>query len=172
MKLSAMALTLSQAVLLPVAVAHGPTPQKIDESIVISAPVEAVWEQVADFSKMADWHPMVSTVTMTDDTTRVIEIKDKGKLTESLDELDADNHYMSYRLYEEDITVFPTSFYTVTIEIKPSDAGANMNWSGRFYRADTGNFPPAEYSDEAAVKAMKEFATSGMASLKTLVEAK
>jgi len=154
------------------AVAHGPTPQKIDESTVINASLTNVWETVTDFSSIAKWHPMVSSSTMTDEFTRVIEIKDKGKLTDSLDENEASQHYISYRLYEEDITVFPVSFYTIKIQLEETSEGTQVNWSGRFYRADTGNFPPPEYSDEAAVKAMKEFAQSGMSGLKDMLEVK
>ena len=172
MKLFRALLAISQFLIASFAFAHGPTPQKVDESLVINAPLESVWAKVTDFSNIAEWHPMVVSATMEDEFTRVIEIKDKGKLTDSLDENVPAEHYISYRLYEEDITVFPVSFYTIKIELVEADAGTQVNWSGRFYRADTGNFPPPEYSDEAAVNAMKEYAISGMNGLKAMLEVK
>jgi hypothetical protein len=170
MKFALTTLFISQLSFASLAFAHGPTPQKIDESTDIKAPIEKVWQQVSQLGQIAYWHPQVSQATMLDESTRVLTIKDKGTITESLDEMENDRHYMSYRLYEEDIKVFPVSFYTVAIELKENNNVTTINWSGRFYRADTGNFPPAEYSDEAAVKAMTDFATQGMSSLKAQLE--
>lgn len=165
------ALVASQLLLSNAVFAHGPTPQKIDESVVIEAPIEAVWEKVSDFNAIADWHPSVESSVPTDEQgTRVLAFKDKGTITESLDELDADRHYLGYRLLEEDIDVFPVSFYSVSVELTESDAGTEMLWQGRFYRADTGNFPPEHYSDEAAVEAMTGFAQDGMNALKAELE--
>lgn len=170
MKIWATALVASQLVVSNMALAHGPTPQKIDEKVVISAPIDAVWNKVSDFSSIGEWHPMVENVDVPEEGTRVLTLKDKGNITESLDDMDVDAHTMSYRLYEEDIEVFPVSFYSVSIELAEGNEGTEMSWKGRFYRADTGNFPPEHYSDNAAVAAMTEFATTGMTSLKTQLE--
>lgn len=170
MKQWATLIVAGQFLLPSLAAAHGPTPQKIDEKVVISAPIEAVWEIVSDFSAIADWHPMVAAVSQPDPDTRVLTLKDKGNITESLDDMNEEEHTMSYRLYEEDITVFPVSFYSVAIELDEVEAGTEMSWKGRFYRADTGNFPPEQYNDEAAVTAMTTFASTGMASLKQKLE--
>lgn len=170
MKQWATLLLTGQLLLPALAVAHGPTPQKIDEKVVISAPIDKVWDVVSDFGAIADWHPMVTAVSQPDPETRVLTLQDKGNITESLDELNAEEHSMGYRLYEEDITVFPVSFYSIAIELDEVESGTEMSWKGRFYRADTGNFPPEEYNDEAAVEAMKSFATTGMSSLKQKLE--
>jgi hypothetical protein len=170
MKIWATALVASQLVISNMAMAHGPTPQKIDEKVVISAPIDAVWNKVSDFGSIAEWHPMVESIDVPEEGTRVLTLKDKGNITESLDDMSAEAHTMSYRLYEEDIEVFPVSFYSVSIELAEGAEGTEMSWKGRFYRADTGNFPPEHYSDDAAVAAMTEFATTGMTSLKTQLE--
>jgi hypothetical protein len=170
MKYWASLLLAGQFLLPNLAVAHGPTPQKIDEQIVIAAPVDAVWQQVSEFGAIADWHPLVEKVELPEQGTRVLTLKGKGNITESLDDMNADEHTMSYRLYEEDITVFPVSFYSVSIELEQVEAGTEMSWKGRFYRADTGNFPPEHYSDDAAVAAMSEFASTGMKALKQQLE--
>jgi hypothetical protein len=170
MKIWATALVTSQLVMSNIVMAHGPTPQKIDEKVVISAPVDAVWNKVSNFGSIAEWHPMVENVDVPEEGTRVLTLKDKGNITESLDDMNAEAHTLSYRLYEEDIEVFPVSFYSVSIELAESAEGTEMSWKGRFYRADTGNFPPEHYSDDAAVAAMTEFATTGMTSLKSQLE--
>ena len=154
------------------ATAHGPTPQKIDEKIIIEASVESVWNRISDFSHIDQWHPLVTSVDIVDEQTRIIHIAEKGKLTDSLDEINAETHLLSYRLLEEDINVFPVSFYTITLTVNPTESGSELLWQGRFYRADTGNFPPENLNDEAAVNAMTDFARQGMANLKTLLEKK
>lgn len=170
MKLWANAFMASQLLVTSLAFAHGPTPQKIDEKMMIAAPVETVWKKVSDFNGIADWHPMVESVSSPEEGTRVLKIKGKGEITDSLDEKDDAKHFMSYRLLEENIEAFPVSFYTVSIELTEADKGTEMSWKGRFYRADTGNFPPEQYNDESAVKAMEAFAKTGMGSLKESLE--
>ena len=172
MKKWATAVMASQLVVSTFAWAHGPTPQKVDEKIVINAPIEVVWDKVSDFGNIAEWHPMVESATMLEERARELTLTGKeGTITESLDEKDDAKHYMGYRLLTENIEVFPVSYYGITIQLDDVDEGTEMRWEGRFYRADTGNFPPEEYNDEAAVAAMTAFATSGMQALKVELEA-
>ena len=41
---------------------HGPTRQKIKESITINAKPEDVWNVIKDFGKIDIWHPSISKV--------------------------------------------------------------------------------------------------------------
>lgn len=150
--------------------AHGPTPQRVDEHIVIDAEVATVWQQVNAFDQLDKWHPAVESITMQDETTRIVKLKSGGEITESLDESDPERHYLGYRLLTENIEAMPVSFYTIGIEVEPSDNGSKVSWSGRFYRADTGNFPPENLNDEAAVKAITDYAKSGLEGLKSTLE--
>ncbi|WP_417550852.1 SRPBCC family protein [Methylophaga sp.] len=150
--------------------AHGPTPQRVDEQITIEADVETVWQQVNAFDQLDKWHPSVESIDMQDDTTRVVKLKSGGEITESLDESDAERHYIGYRLLTENIEAIPVSFYTIGIEVVADEKGSKVSWSGRFYRADTGNFPPENLNDEAAVKAMTDYAKSGLEGLKASLE--
>jgi len=150
--------------------AHGPTPQRVDEQINIDADVATVWQKVNAFDQLDKWHPAVESITMQDKTTRIVTLKSGGEITESLDESDAERHYIGYRLLTENIEAIPVSFYTIGIEVEAADTGSKVSWSGRFYRADTGNFPPENLNDEAAVKAMTEYAKSGLEGLKASLE--
>ncbi len=152
------------------AVAHGPTPQKIAENIIINADVATVWNKVQAFELLAQWHPLVASVDMTDEITRVVTLVSGGEITDSLDVSDAEAHYMSYRLLLENVEVMPVSFYTIGIQVEAADNGSLVSWSVRFYRADTGNFPPENLNDAAAVKAMTEYAKSGLDGLKSALE--
>ncbi len=150
--------------------AHGPTPQKVDESIIIQADLAKVWKKIQAFDLIANWHPEVTEVKMDDDTTRVLTLKNGGNITDSLDEVNEDEKYLSYRLLAENPAVFPVSFYTITIQVDPESDASKVSWSGRFYRGDTGNFPSDELNDQAAINAMTLYATSGLAGLKKALE--
>ena len=45
-----------------------------------------------------------------------------------------------------------------------------LRWIGRFYRADTSNFPKEGQTDEAAVKAMSAYVKAGLDGLKARIE--
>lgn len=165
-------LILSQA-----AQAHGPTPQKMEEKVSINASIDQVWEIIGDFQSIASWHPLVDESKGEGNAVsaeRTLTLKGKeGSITDSLDEYEAAEHYLAYRLLQENINVIPASFYTMRIELSDAaDGNTEVIWSARFYRADTGNFPKPEFSDEAAVAALKDFARQGLDSVKATVEQK
>ncbi|MCS0504732.1 SRPBCC family protein [Ancylobacter sp. GSK1Z-4-2] len=155
--------------------AHGPTPQKVDESVEIAAPPESVWAIVSAFGSIGDWHPMVKKVEATGGDAAGAErtlTLEKGTLTEGLDESDVGERRLSWRLLNENVEAFPVSFYTSTIEVKPAGKNSEVAWSARFYRGDTSNYPPEELNDEAAIAAMNAFVEQGLDGLKAKAEAK
>lgn len=161
--------------LTPIALAHGPTPKKIEKTITIEAAPEAVWAVLADFSNIGLWHPLVAECTGTGGNAsgaeRTVTLKGGGSITDGLDEYDAAARSYAYRLAKEDVEAFPVSFYTATIAVTPAGEGrSEVAWSGRFYRADTGNYPPEHLNDDAAIAAMTEFFETGLAGLKAAVE--
>jgi mxaD protein len=56
--------------------------------------------------------------------------------------------------------------------VKAAGEGSEVEWLGRFYRADTNNEPPENLNDAAAVKAMQEFMKAGLEGLKAKAGAK
>ena len=157
--------------------AHGPTPQKIVESIDIAAPPATVWAIAQDFAAIGDWHPLIEKSTGTGGSvagaTRELTLKSGGVLVDGLDDFnDAEMSY-GYRLAKENIEALPVSFYAASLSVKPGkDGGSEVEWIGRFYRADTGNFPPEDKNDAAAIAAMKSFIGEGLKGLKAKAEAK
>ncbi|PPD49355.1 MAG: MxaD protein [Methylobacter sp.] len=158
------------------ALAHGPTPQKAKESVTINAPVATVWEAVKQFDGIANWHPDVKHSTgdgkHESGGTRTITLQNGGQLLEELDFYSDKDHEYSYRLKTENVQAFPASSYSVTLQVNPgSDADhSTVVLKSRFYRGDTGNTPPENLNDEAAVKAMNGFFKNGLAGLKAQVE--
>lgn len=154
-----------------IASAHGPTPQRVDEKIEILASADSVWEKIQAFDSINEWHPKVTHIVMQDPTTRILTLDNGEEITESLDDVNAENQSIGYRLLTENFEAIPVSFYTISIQVEKAEEDKTLlNWSGRFYRADTGNFPPENLNDAAAVSAMTEFAQSGLEGLKSAIE--
>lgn len=158
------------------AAAHGPTPQKVEESIVIAAPPDVVWAAVKDFDGLAKWNPLVESSAGRGGNEaggeRDVVLKSGGQLVDSLDEYLEDEMAYSYRLATPDIEAFPVSFYSSTLAVSPAaDGGSEVKWDARLYRADTGNFPSETQNDQAAIDAVTRFYQEGLKSLKEQVEA-
>jgi mxaD protein len=156
--------------------AHGPTPQKAEETITIAASPEIVWKLAGDFAGIGSWHPLVEHVEATGGNAAGSErmlVLAKGVLADSLDEYDATKRAYGYRLAKENVEALPVSFYTATFAVEEADGGkSQVVWSARFYRGDTGNFPSDELNDDAAIAAMTAFFRRGLDGLKAKVEGK
>lgn len=156
------------------ATAHGPTPQKVSEKIVIASPPAKVWALVGEFAKIDQWHPGVEKSAGGGNTAgaeRTLTLKSGGDLVEGLDEYNAGEMFYGYRLAKENIEAFPVSFYSAKVTVKPAEGGGSeITWIGRFYRADTGNFPPENLNDAAAIAAMEGFFRQGLEGLKAKLE--
>ena len=154
----------------PGALAHGPTPQSVEESVTIAASAAAVWMVVKDFANL-DWHPLVAACAGKDGE-RTVTLKSGGTLVESLDEYQAGKRSYSYRLMREDIEAFPVSSYSATLVVASTGAATSeVTWSSHFYRGDTTNEPSDKLDDAAAFAAMKNFFSTGLRGLKEKAEA-
>lgn len=154
--------------------AHGPTRQKVTQTIEIDAPAAKVWAVIANFQDMS-WHPAVAkaegkggndvnaTRTLTLASGEVI-------LEETLEKYDAAGMNYSYRITKDNVKALPVTNYSSRIAVSDEGGKAKVEWRGAFYRGYPNNDPPAELSDEAAIKAVTGVYTSGLAALKKKVE--
>ena len=168
----------------PSAQAHGPTPQKAEAKATVAAAPDAVWKIAGDFAGIGAWHPMVKAVKAKGGNTAGAErvlVLEKGEITDGLDEVDAAQRSLSWRLNTENVEALPVSFYTITLSVNDAGGGkdggkdggtSEVVMTGRFYRGDTSNFPPDELNDEAAVAAMTAFFEAGVNGLKAKAEGK
>ena len=168
--LALAALTLASSV----ALAHGPTRQKVVEKITIDAPADAVWAQIKDFDALSKWHPAVAESPAdkgnTEGSVRTVKIKGGGSLVESLERYNAEGRSYTYRA--KDGGALPVTNYTSTLTVSGDGAKSTVEWRGAFYRGFPNNDPPPDQNDEAAVKAVTGVYQSGLANLKKLVEKK
>ncbi|WP_085316136.1 SRPBCC family protein [Derxia lacustris] len=139
------------------ALAHGPTPQKIDEAIELPATPDELWKTIGDFAAPERWNPALRS-TRTDKgstagSTRQITLANGLRLEEQLDEIDAAGRTMSYRSGATvDPKALPASSWSARLRVTAQGSGSRLEWRVRAYRADTGN-EPAPGMDDAAVVA-------------------
>ena len=172
--LKRLALTVALLGLLPaVALAHGPSRQKVVETIEINAPADKVWAVIGNFQDMG-WHPAFAKTEGTGgndaNATRKLTLASGGTIEEKLNKYDTDGKSLSYEITSVDVKVVPVSNYSSTISVKGDGDKSTVEWKGAFYRGYVNNDPPPELSDEAAVKAITGVFKDGLAALKKKIE--
>ena len=169
---------LALAVLPLSAYAHGPSPQKVEKTIVIKAAPAKVWAIVKDFGNMQTWHPAVASDKLEQKkdengemaTFRTLTLKGGGEIYEKL--RGADDAAMKLR-YEIDSGVAPVADYNsyMLVTAGPGAGESTVTWVGRFYRTYKLNPPiPAGQDDETAVKFVTGVYDAGLEGLKKAAE--
>jgi len=157
------------------AIAHGPSPQKVDKSVTIKADPAKVWAMVKDFGNMHKWHPAVASTKLEkkgDDTYRLLTLKDGGTIYEKLRSIDDEAMKIRYEIVEG---ALPVSDYNafMTVKAGPGADETTVQWVGRFYRVYKLNPPiPPGQDDETAVNAVTGVYDAGLEGLKKALEGK
>ena len=153
---------------------HGPTRQKVTESIAIAAPAEAVWKRIQDFGALQTWHPAVESSETTKGnqigSVRTLHLKGGGTIVEELTAHSSEKRSLSYKM--KDPGPVPVSNYASTITVNAKGDGSVVEWRGGFYRGDPNNNPAPERNDDAAVAAVIGIYQAGLGNLKKMIEAK
>jgi hypothetical protein len=156
------------------ALAHGPTRQKVTETIEINAPAAKVWAAISNFHDMS-WHPVIEKTEGEGGNTvgakRVLTLKGGATIEEELAKYEPDKMMLMYRIDKVDVKVLPVTNYSSWLTVKPEGADKSIvEWKGAFYRGYPNNDPPPELSDEAAVKAVTGVYKAGLEALKKKLE--
>ncbi|MDP8568230.1 SRPBCC family protein [Methylophilus aquaticus] len=164
MKLLMLLLGLSVS---SVVLAHGPTPQKTDESVQVGSSAADMWKRVSDPCAIAQWHPEVTACSPVNEKQQTLTLKNGKQLLQEIDEVAQAEMTVSYRLSGEiDLEALPVSSLNGKIKVSPDGSGAKISWTARYYRAFTGNEPPAGQDDESAKSAVDSFVKAGLQGLK------
>ena len=126
--------------------AHGPTPQKVQESVTVSIAPAKAWSVIKDFS----------------DFKKIMKIRS----------FDDEIMKIKYEMLKKD---GPFSDYNAYIIVKKgsNDNESIIQWTARFYRTYKLNPPIPEGEDDAtAVAAVKNIVGPGLANLKKALESK
>lgn len=158
------------------ATAHGPTRQKVELSIDIDAPAEAVWARIGNFDDMS-WHPVVAQTAGEGGNevgaTRVLTLQGDGTatITEALTRYSAERMSYSYKITAVDVQVLPVTNYSSHLTVTSAGEGkSKVEWLGAFYRGFPNNDPPPELNDKAAIAAVTGVYQSGLDALKADME--
>ena len=156
------------------ATAHGPTRQKVVETVEINAPADKVWEVVGNFQDMS-WHPAFVKTEGKDGNavgaTRVLTLEGGGQIFEKLTKYNAEGKTLSYEITEVDVKVLPVNNYTSHLTVTADGEGkSKVQWRGAFYRGFPNNDPPPELSDQAAIDAVTGVYKGGLDALKAEME--
>ena len=158
--------------------AHGPTRQKLVETVDINRPVDKVWAIIKDFDSLAKWHPVIASSPATKGnevgSVRTLTLKAAGdpQLQEELLSYDDAGHTYHYEMKDHDPKILPVANYTSWITVKDDGkGGSEVEWKGAYYRGDQRNDPPPELNDDAANAAVKGVYRSGLDNLKKIAEA-
>ena len=171
------ALALFAGLLLPsLALAHGPSRQKVRIEREINAPAETVWAVAGDFAKLDQWLPPVSKSEIisgennTAGAVRAVTVGDVV-LEETIKSIDNAKMVLKYKITKGDVNVLPVNNYSSVLKVAPAGEGKSVvSWQGAFYRGYPNNDPPPELNDEAAIKAVTGLYNLGLDNLKAVIE--
>lgn len=166
-----LGLAASLAILPGLALAHGPTRQKITLTTELAADPAEVWAAIGNFQDMS-WHPAVFSSTGEGgndiDATRVLTLGQEGgpTISEQLYKYDADKMSYSYRITDVAVEVLPVTNYSSHLTVMPREGGGSVvEWKGAFYRGYPNNDPPEELNDAAAIAAVTGVYQAGLDAL-------
>ena len=153
--------------------AHGPSRQKVSESIEIEATATDVWKIVSDF-KNFNWNENIKEITTQSGevgSERVITFKTGENVKQKLEKLDQEKMMVNWRILETNNSILPVNSYSSKIFVKSSDGKTVVQYVG-FYRGFMGNDPPPELNDENSKKLVRKFIKENLKGLKNTIEKK
>jgi hypothetical protein len=154
--------------------AHGPSRQKVVETVDINAPADKVWAVIGNFQDMS-WHPAVAKLEGTGgndaNATRTLTLKSGGTIAEKLIQNDAAGKHYKYEITDVDVKVLPVKNYSSQLSVKGEGDKSTVEWKGAFYRGFMNAEPPPELNEEAAIKAVTGVYRAGLDALKQRMEA-
>jgi hypothetical protein len=171
-----LGLIVASAMAASVVFAHGPSRQKVTETVEINVPAAKVWSVIGNFQDMS-WLVGVAKTTGTDGNTpdkakRVITLASGATIEEALTRYDATDMSYGYEIDKVDVKVLPVHDYSSTIDvIADGDGKSKVEWHGAFYRGYMLNDPPPALNDDAALKAVTALYRAGLDGLKKKIEA-
>src|SRR5690554_5152395 len=165
---------LTSLLLLPTLVfSHGASRLQVEESVIINADVETVWNAVKDFDSIHKWHPAIvatdaqggndvgatRTLTLGNDATinEILKHHDTEKMSYQYD-IDSMSSVGQVDIEGEmhDIPAVPVSRYKAWITVEAEGDQSKVTWMAKFFRGYTRNHhEPKELNDETAVNAIQ-----------------
>jgi len=121
---------------------HQPDHDRLRRMVSLNAPPERVWAEIGGFASIADWHPMIDSVELTEiegDPYRHLRMADGELFFERL--IETGPHHYSYEVVDGP---FPVSDYRATLSVVAETGGCHVFWSARFIPAESATHLPDE----------------------------
>jgi mxaD protein len=154
---------------------HGPTPQKVQESITVNVSPEEAWGLVKDFGSISKWHPAAKDTKIEkrgDDTYRIITLESGDKLDEKFRSIDEGLKKIRWEITKGNVPFTDFNAYII-VSKGANDSESVIQWTARFYRVYKLNPPIPEGQDDATAKAaVQNIVDNGLLGLKKTLESK
>lgn len=145
---------------------------RVKESIEVNAPADKVWAIMGKFGEMG-WHPAIAKTEITGGkegevgATRVLTLKDGGKINETLTSYDAVGMTIKYEITE---SVLPVRDYSATLLLQSAGGKTTVVWRSMFKRQDPSNPAKAGQDDKTAKDTITGIFKSGLEAIKKAAE--
>ena len=133
--------------------AHGPTRQKVSESVTIKAELNEAWALISDLRNIGKWHSMYKSIEKKGEDPQPISMFSGDSGVVQILTLDSEKKLFKYRLKKPG--ELPVNNYSARLRLEEGEAGKiKVTYKGAFYRKFLNNDPPPEENDEAAIAAV------------------
>lgn len=152
--------------------AHGPSRQKVSESIEINASPDEVWNIVSDFKNFT-WNENIQNTVANDNNVgseRLIKFKSGENIKQILEKVDNEKMMINWRIIETNNKILPVNSYSAKLFVKSEQNKTKVFYKTGFYRGFMGNDPPPELNDENSKKLVKNFVLENLKGLKNIIE--
>jgi len=133
--------------------AHGPTRQKVSESVTIEAELNEAWTLISDLRNIGQWHSTYKSIEKKGEDLQPISMFSGESGVVQILTLDSEKKLFKYRLKKPG--GLPVNNYSARFRLEEGDSGkVKITYKGAFYRKFLNNDPPPEENDEAAIAAV------------------
>ena len=155
--------------------AHGPTPQKVQESVTVNVSADKAWTYVKEFGNIHEWLPGAKSTSVEkkgEDTFRTITLDSGKTIEEKLKDVNDSQKKIRWEITKAELPFTDYNAY-LTVKKGANDNEAVIQWTARFYRVYKLNPPIPEGQDDATAKASVEgIVKPALESLKKAIESK
>ena len=148
--------------------AHGPTRQKVKESIEIKTPASVLWKMVRNLESAEKWHSEYSSLSSKKEFLEYTSKRDGSKGL--IEILSSNDESMKFKYRLKNPGSIPVNNYSANVSVKQVGNSSSVTFKGAFYRKYVNNDPPPGEDDEAAIKAITEIYRNSLKTLKTKLE--
>ena len=133
--------------------AHGPTRQKVSESVTITADMSGGWALISDLQNIGEWHSMYKSIERKGEDPQPISMFSGESEVVQILTLDSEKKLFKYRLKKPG--GLAVNNYSARFRLEEGESGkVKVTYKGAFYRKFFNNDPPPEENDETAIAAV------------------